>query len=136
MALHVCCIVTDAAARFAPDVRIDSKSANETRSRLRAVGRPWSKDLLYRGVLQDRSKRGIRFHSGQFLVAFVLGLSQVNQASLQVARFREGLCEQEIKSPAVAHGAVLQNRLAPRASVVAELVRKSNRLNSSYTVIS
>jgi len=41
---------------------------------------------------------------------------------------REGLCEQEIESPSVTHGAVLQNRPAPRATMLEELRIQCQRL--------
>src|SRR5256886_13126324 len=122
MAPHVCCIVADATARFAPDMRI------ETGSGLRAAGGLGSKNFLYRRILQGRRKRGIRVRSRQLFVAIVFGLSQLNQATLQVPGFRDRLGKQEIESSPVSHRAVLQNRPAPRAVVLEELWIQRQRL--------
>src|SRR5260370_19357213 len=77
---------------------------------------------MYPRTLWDRRKRGIGSYGRKLFVAFVLGLAQINQTALQVACFRERLGKQEVESPPVTHGAVLQDRPAPGVAVLEELL--------------
>ena len=53
------------------------------------------KNFLYCGILKDHRKGRIGFHGRKFLVAFVLGLPQENQATLEVAGLSKRLCKEE-----------------------------------------
>src|SRR5260370_7364719 len=83
---------------------------------------------MYPRTLWDRRKRGIGSYGRKLFVAFVLGLAQINQTALQVACFRERLGKQEVESPPVTHGAVLQDRPAPGVAVLEELRIQCQRL--------
>src|SRR5207302_3644092 len=91
-------------------------------SELWAIGWLGSQNLLNRRILQNRREGGVHFNRGKFLVAFVFGFAQVDQASLQIPGLGKRFRQQEIKSSAVTHGAVLKNRPCPR-TVMLEQVR-------------
>src|SRR5207245_2031661 len=87
-----------------------------------------SQHLLYPGISQYCRKGGVSFHSGKLFVAFVLGFPKIDHAPLNVSCFRKRLGEQEIKSSAVTHGTILQNRAVPRAVVLKKLRIQRQRL--------
>src|SRR6266581_3521847 len=66
-------------------------------SGLRAISWLGGQNILDRWIVQDRREGGIRVDGRKFLVAFVLGLAQIDQAALQIARLGKRFRQQEIK---------------------------------------